>query len=432
MAYAAVFVSYSSADRDRVIDIDQRLVSHGIATWIDKNQIPGGATWTTELVRAISHCKVVLLMASASAFASKNVEREIGIAGEAGKIIIPVLLDAGVQIPEAFRFWLVSTHYVEASGTVQDWFPRLAEALHPHLPDKRAPGTDARDDGPHSADRVPAPALVAHLADRAAQERQILIELEMHTASKPQRPLVLVVHGESSQCPDGFVTRLCKHTLPQHLKRLRMSDQLEWHHIQWPTGESELGEDMPQRAGAYRVDINLALGLGPSSTTAVLANSIENRRRPVVFSSLIESNEWSLRELPLVRKVLQYWGDFPDINRSQLVVVCLVIVLSSQRANPLGRWLKLGLRRTTPQDSLQALKAADQRVGVVVLPELADVTQSDLEHWVRQYLKSEDLEEALTRLREYLRSAGIRPGDTLPMSSLLPVLRRMLALPLSA
>jgi hypothetical protein len=295
---------------------------------------------------------------------------------------------------------------------------------------------DAPDIGSSGSRTIQQPPqlFVQNLADRASQERQIFVELEHHIKqrSQSQRPIVLVVHGERAQCLDGFLVRLEKHTLPQHLKRLRLSDQLEWQHIQWPsTVPNQSEESLSQRARAYQVDVNVALGLGATSDSQSLSKNIANLRRPLAFCSLINSSDWQAKELPLLRDIVKFWSDFPDINRSQIVIICVAIVLSNTRSSMLRRWLRRGEQKPTVRETLQSLDTGNHRIGLVLLPELVDVPVGDLEHWVRQYLKPDDLEDALQRLRQELKFIGVAPQDSLPMERLVPVLRRMLSSPTS-
>ena len=77
---AEVFISYASEDRDRVLDIVKRLQTRSIDVWIDRYKIPGGSEWSSEIVRGIKSCTVLLLVTSRHALESKNVRKEIDLA----------------------------------------------------------------------------------------------------------------------------------------------------------------------------------------------------------------------------------------------------------------------------------------------------------------------------------------------------------------
>src|SRR5438552_11502374 len=88
-----VFVSYSSADRDRVLPIADRLAAAGISIWLDRHEIVAATSWAEEIVRAIGACKVVLLMCSDASMRSWAVKQEIQLAGERRKALLPLLLE---------------------------------------------------------------------------------------------------------------------------------------------------------------------------------------------------------------------------------------------------------------------------------------------------------------------------------------------------
>src|SRR5688572_33195961 len=89
-----LFVSYASADRSRVLEIAGTLESTGLALWIDRAGIPGGVSYGPEISAAIKSGGALLLMCSASAFASRNVRQEIQLAWKHERPILPLMLEA--------------------------------------------------------------------------------------------------------------------------------------------------------------------------------------------------------------------------------------------------------------------------------------------------------------------------------------------------
>src|SRR5262245_56519710 len=84
-----VFISYSSADRPRVLDIADQLEAAGVPVWIDRNKSNGGRRWDEQIVRAIRDCKVVLLMCSQASMRSRNVKQEIQLAWRYNRPYLP-------------------------------------------------------------------------------------------------------------------------------------------------------------------------------------------------------------------------------------------------------------------------------------------------------------------------------------------------------
>ena len=51
---AEVFISYASMDRERILDLVDRLNTVGVTVWIDQMSIEGATMWSQEIVSAIS------------------------------------------------------------------------------------------------------------------------------------------------------------------------------------------------------------------------------------------------------------------------------------------------------------------------------------------------------------------------------------------
>ncbi len=75
-----VFISYGSADRERIQDLVTRLRQAGVTVWIDEAGIEGAAMWSQEIVAAIRGCKVLILAISENSADSENVVKEVALA----------------------------------------------------------------------------------------------------------------------------------------------------------------------------------------------------------------------------------------------------------------------------------------------------------------------------------------------------------------
>jgi len=107
-----VFISYGSADRERIQDLVSRLRQAGVTVWIDEAGIEGAAMWSEEIVGAINHCKVLILAISPNSTKSKNVVRELALASEEEKTILPVFIES-TEIPESMKYQLAGIQRVE-------------------------------------------------------------------------------------------------------------------------------------------------------------------------------------------------------------------------------------------------------------------------------------------------------------------------------
>ncbi len=132
-----VFISYGSADRGRIQDLVSRLRQAGVTVWIDEAGIEGAAMWSEEIVGAINNSKVLILAISPNSTKSKNVVRELALASEEEKTILPVFLEP-TDIPESMKYQLAGIQRVdyfagneeEAIGSVLRALSRLGITTH--------------------------------------------------------------------------------------------------------------------------------------------------------------------------------------------------------------------------------------------------------------------------------------------------------------
>ena len=70
MTHCEVFISYASKDAARVVPIAQLLEQAGLSVWRDGDHILGGQYYGEQIVHAIAHSRVVLLMCSPESLGS--------------------------------------------------------------------------------------------------------------------------------------------------------------------------------------------------------------------------------------------------------------------------------------------------------------------------------------------------------------------------
>ena len=90
----------------------EKLRTAGFAVWIDQGGIDAAFQWSQEIVEAIEGCRLLLLMASQTAFDSVNVAKELSLASEGRKHILPVYLEP-VTPPASIRYQLAGIQHVE-------------------------------------------------------------------------------------------------------------------------------------------------------------------------------------------------------------------------------------------------------------------------------------------------------------------------------
>ncbi len=125
-----VFISYSSKDRDRVLEVARQLEMAGVMLWIDETQIEGGQSHGPLIVQGIRDCKVFAVMCSNNSMRSRDVGQEIRLAWSLQRLYLPLLLDR-ISYPDQVRYWLEGWQWIEIlDHPPEDWVPRVLQALH--------------------------------------------------------------------------------------------------------------------------------------------------------------------------------------------------------------------------------------------------------------------------------------------------------------
>jgi tetratricopeptide (TPR) repeat protein len=126
---ADLFVSYSRRDAAAVAAVVERLRQAGHTVWIDQTGIDGAVRWSEAIVESLQDCKLVLAFVSGTAVASHHVVKELSLASEDQKPILPIHLEATV-VPSSLRYQLAGLqHLTWYQGTAEDNFRSLMRAL---------------------------------------------------------------------------------------------------------------------------------------------------------------------------------------------------------------------------------------------------------------------------------------------------------------
>src|SRR5439155_19556816 len=89
-----------------------QLQETGVSFWLDEQEIDGAHLWTAEITQAIRACRVLLLMLSPASAASEQALREVTLALEEHKPILPLLLEP-LEIPATLRYPLAGLQQIE-------------------------------------------------------------------------------------------------------------------------------------------------------------------------------------------------------------------------------------------------------------------------------------------------------------------------------
>jgi molecular chaperone DnaK (HSP70) len=88
-----VFISYSREDAAYVSQLVDYLTNAGIRVWMDRELRPGAPAWAKKLEEQLEGCAAFVVVMTTSSYHSPWVDREIDLAQELGKPILPLLLE---------------------------------------------------------------------------------------------------------------------------------------------------------------------------------------------------------------------------------------------------------------------------------------------------------------------------------------------------
>jgi hypothetical protein len=106
------FLSYSRSDEEFALRLAKDLQSRGVEMWVDRFSIRPSEHWDRAIERAIRGCRNVIAVLSPRSVASENVADEISLAIDAGKPIIPVVIE-----PCDLPLRLTRRHLIDATGS---------------------------------------------------------------------------------------------------------------------------------------------------------------------------------------------------------------------------------------------------------------------------------------------------------------------------
>lgn len=102
-----VFISYKAEEIEEASWVKSVLESNGISCWMAPACIPGGSSYAVEIPQAIREAKVFVLFLSSKAQSSRWVSREVDLAINEGKIVLPFMLE-NCALKDDFNFYLTN------------------------------------------------------------------------------------------------------------------------------------------------------------------------------------------------------------------------------------------------------------------------------------------------------------------------------------
>lgn len=145
---AGVFLSYSRLDKEFADQLTHRLQERGIAMWLDRFDIRGGADWQATIRDAIVGSQALVLILSPNCAGSDNVADEISIAKSHKRPIVPVVFMT-CEIPSAIELPLTRLQRIDFPALgFEEGLKCLVAALQPGSPKAAAPQPPQPPAGP--------------------------------------------------------------------------------------------------------------------------------------------------------------------------------------------------------------------------------------------------------------------------------------------
>jgi hypothetical protein len=137
------------------------------------------------------------------------------------------------------------------------------------------------------------------------------------------------------------------------------------------------------------------------------------RRCPVLLTS-VHREAADTDEEPTIRAILEFWASLPDLRMELSLIIVVAVIYAEAPPSFFDRFRSKRKASMLERKLAQFNGSLSDRLNVVVLPQLANVSLAEAEHWVRNWLRPPDIEDALGRVRQAF-------GDTLeplPMAHL--------------
>src|SRR6185295_13519854 len=107
-----LFISHSSADADTALALVTDFENRNITCWMAPRDIPMGSSYHEEIVAAIENSRAVLLLFSNAANKSEHVLREVELAAQGKKPILPLRIDVS-EPAGGLKYMLANKQWVE-------------------------------------------------------------------------------------------------------------------------------------------------------------------------------------------------------------------------------------------------------------------------------------------------------------------------------
>lgn len=220
-----IFISYSRSDyvdsKKNVIPgnvvskVKQALYDAGYSFWFDEEGIDYGEGWAGKITKSIRASKILIFISSKNANNSRFTKKEISIAQQYNKPIIPFRLDMS-PYDEDVSFYLADIQYVAYCDNPNDAIAKLMEAVNKHSERLRKEESireqQEKEERLFSEISISADTLNNEKRKIEIERRRLLLRAE-EIKDKSKRTAIIATLGphnsEKKRCKDIDLKKIC-------------------------------------------------------------------------------------------------------------------------------------------------------------------------------------------------------------------------------
>ncbi len=225
--------------------------------------------------------------------------------------------------------------------------------------------------------------ILPYLADRSAQAAELELTLDECEDSLHEKPMICVIHGNELECHNKFIERLEEVMLPELLDGPGKVP-VEMTMVEWPSMKA----NTKIRYKKLINNINSALTGNRQARMEEVKEKLDNKIKPQMVSFMLPVAAWEKNEVELIRKWLEYWDQFPDLNGGRKLMVFLSIKYKDIPDKETEGAEYFTNRNKSAGNFIDTLNYEEYtNIVGLTMEELKAVTYSDVDSWLDTHSK---------------------------------------------
>ena len=290
------------------------------------------------------------------------------------------------------------------------------------------------------------PPLLPYLVNRDNQEFKLKEALKKMFNHPYPQPLLCIIHGDQFQCHDTFFQSLEKVSLPKIFKgntnittNNNYTEFIKKYQLKWPPINTSI-EDLKNILEHNLVDTVLD---NKFASKADINEYLASIGTVIIHTHLLTADLQENSSI-IIEKFIEFWQDWPELIPNQYLIIFLFIKYKKYKIEPnqnyfqkLQNWVFQDLFKKSSntrnwnssiQKSIKDLSSSNftkfDKIMGVVLPELQEITQTEVESWarskeVKNYWDEENIQYLIDIIEDMFEKwKKQQASDTMPMSKL--------------